>query len=100
MNVDILIGSEYYWKLVTGEVIRGYVGPTVVHTKLGWVLSGPVQGLQQGNSRVNLISTHSLRVGGEIMQNDKQDLDERLKMFWNLDALGIIEDECLSLIHI
>ena len=70
------------------------MGPTAVHTKLGWVLSGPVQGLQQGNSRVNLISTHSLRVGGEIVQNDKQDLDERLKMFWNLDALGIIEDEC------
>ena len=35
LNVDILIGSEYYWKLVTGEVIRGYVGPTAVHTKLG-----------------------------------------------------------------
>ena len=35
LNIDILIGSEYYWKLVTGEVIRGDGGPTAVHTKLG-----------------------------------------------------------------
>ena len=23
LNIDILIGSEYYWKLVTGEIIHG-----------------------------------------------------------------------------
>ena len=31
LNIDILIGSEYYWKLVTGEVICGDGGPTAVH---------------------------------------------------------------------
>ena len=35
LNIDILIGSEYYWKPMTGEVIREDGGPIAVHTKLG-----------------------------------------------------------------
>ena len=41
LDVDILIGSNYYWELVMGGVRRGSSGPTAIHTKLGWVLSGP-----------------------------------------------------------
>lgn len=37
MQVDILIGSDYYWQLVTGTIRRGGGGPIAVHTKLGWV---------------------------------------------------------------
>ena len=33
LNIDILIGSEYYWKLVTGKGIRGDDGPTAMDTK-------------------------------------------------------------------
>ena len=91
LNVDVLIGSEYYWRLVTGEVIRGGDGPTAVHTKLGWVLSGPVKGIPPQDSSVNFISTHSLKVG---TQTTPRDLDERLKTFWDLETLGIKENEC------
>jgi hypothetical protein len=38
LEVDILIGSDYYWSLVTGEVCRGNSGPIAIQT---WVLSGP-----------------------------------------------------------
>ena len=38
---DILIGSDYYWTFVGEEVIRTDGGPTVVKSKLGWLLSGP-----------------------------------------------------------
>ena len=34
-EVDILIGSDQYWQIVTGEVRRGESGPTALHTKLG-----------------------------------------------------------------
>lgn len=40
LNVDILVGSDYYWNFVTGHTIRGTQGPTAIHTKLGCVLSG------------------------------------------------------------
>ena len=38
LPVDILIGCDHYWDLVTG---RGKDGLVAIHTKLGWVLSGP-----------------------------------------------------------
>ena len=41
VEVDLLIGSDYYWELATGRVSRGEDGPVAVETKLGWVLSGP-----------------------------------------------------------
>mgnify|MGYP003430242405 FL=1 len=42
LPISILIGADYYWKVVTGRIIHGRVGPTAVQTKFGWVLSGPV----------------------------------------------------------
>ena len=62
LDIDILVGSDQYWKLLTGEMINQRNGPTAVHTRLGWVLSGPVEGLSQPESSVNLVSTHVLVV--------------------------------------
>ena len=42
LEVDILIGSDYYWNIVIGAVSKGAYGPTAIHTKLRWVLSGPI----------------------------------------------------------
>lgn len=36
--VDILFGSDQYWQLVSGKVLRGEDGPTAMETKYGWVL--------------------------------------------------------------
>ena len=41
LEVDILIGSDQYWDLITGRTRRGTNGPVAIETKLGWVLSGP-----------------------------------------------------------
>ena len=40
-EVDVLVGSDFYLDLITGQIRRGAVGPIAIHTKLGWVLSGP-----------------------------------------------------------
>ena len=58
----MLIGSDYYWELVTGGVSRGAQGPTAIHTKLGWVLSGPAPLVNSKQSATNLVSTHVLRI--------------------------------------
>ncbi len=42
MPVDVLIGSNYYWQLVTGSICKGANGPVAVHTKLGWGVVWPV----------------------------------------------------------
>ncbi len=56
-DLDILIGSDCYWQLVTGHVIHGNDGPTAMHTRLGWVLSGPVKG---GSTRFSVQCQHSI----------------------------------------
>ena len=42
LEVDVLIGSDCDWDLVTGAVSKSTSGPTAIHTKLGWVLSDPI----------------------------------------------------------
>ena len=64
-----------------GRLCRGRDGPTGIHTKLGWVLSGPTR-FGDGNAcHTNLGTTHVLLV-------DTQ-LDQRLQSLWDLETLGI-----------
>ena len=54
--IIILIGSDFYWKFVTGELRRGDVGPVAIYSKLGWLLSGSVCHSQvAGDTFTNLI---------------------------------------------
>jgi len=76
MEIDVLIGSYYYWELTTGEMLRGENGPFAIHTKLGWVLSGTVQSPELPLSSVNLVVTHALQVDSQ--QCDTERLDDRL----------------------
>ena len=38
-TIDILIGADHYWDVVTGDAVKGESGPTAVSSKLGWLLS-------------------------------------------------------------
>ena len=44
LEVDLLIGSDYYWSLVTGGMRKGANGLSAVHTRVGWGLwpGGPL----------------------------------------------------------
>ena len=85
-----MIGSDYYWDLMTGEIRRGESGPVAINTKLGWVLSGPVPSTRQEASHqptMSLVATHTLRVGAE--PSDTHALEDCLYSFWELESLGI-----------
>ena len=40
MEVDLLIGLDFYFSFVTGRIRKGTHGPVAVETNLGWVLCG------------------------------------------------------------
>ena len=40
--IDSLIGADFYWDIVWNHIVRGK-GPTAVASKLGYLLSGPLQ---------------------------------------------------------
>ena len=91
LDVDILIGSDQYWELVTGETRRGNSGPVAICTKLGWVLSGPTASNTTTDVPASCLVTHSLRVVG--LSSKLQQLDNRIKSFWELESFGISASE-------
>ena len=67
-KIDVLIGSDCYWKVVTGEVKRDNRSERVaINTMFGWCLSGPFKNKNNINeSNVSLVSlTHVIRVACE-----------------------------------
>ena len=92
LPVDVLVGCDHYWDLVTGSVCRGEQGPTAIHTKLGWVLSGPTLSPSRVlYSSACAVTTHLLRVDSQPAESTQ--LDEQLRSFWELESLGIHKEE-------
>ena len=85
LSIDILIGADNYWNLVTGEIIRHENSPTAIKTHLGWVLSGPLE------AQATNIAVTALHVSVQ------RDLETTLKRFWDLETLGIKAEEEESL---
>ena len=73
----------------------GESGPTALQTKVGWVLSGPVQGGSALNStQVNFMNT--LHVDTDQFMDEgseKRALERKLAGFWDLEAMGISPEE-------
>ena len=87
-SIDILVGADHYWDIVTGDVIHGGNGPTAVSSKLGWLLSGlSKQPQSNSNTFSNLILT------GEQFDNstasDQDELTTSLKRFWEVESVSI-----------
>ena len=95
LAINVLIASYHYWKLVTGEVIYQDNCPTAVKTLLGWVLSGPIEGLTENLFLTNYTSTHALELESHLIsyEDSSQYLETRLKRFWDFKTLGIRESE-------
>ena len=87
LEVDVLIGSDQYWQLTSGQIRRGSSGPIAIHTGLGWVLSGPVSLLNQDEAMTGFFVSHTLRVDRQLEEGET--LDKQLKSFWELESLGI-----------
>ena len=43
MNIDILIGADFYWSFMAGKARESSLGPTAVESILGWLLSAPYE---------------------------------------------------------
>ena len=90
LEVDCLIGSDSLWQFQEGETIRGGPDePVAVKTTLGWVLSGPLKGEKFDSINCNV----NFCIDSRPAMNEKQDLDAKLQRLWDLDSLGIREQD-------
>ena len=89
-QIDLLIGSDYICDFFDGKTVRweesGQGGPVAVSTKVGWVLSGPVENLPREKlSSIRFSSTHVLRTESRVVDYTLQgDLDR----LWDLDSVA------------
>ena len=90
-TVQILVGADFYWRLVAGEVYRGRgdsSGPVAMRTRLGWVLSGPTEMVSDNlspNSHVLNIQVMSL--------GEHESISKELKKCWENESIGIKEQK-------
>ena len=93
LEIDLLIGCDYYWKLIdTSNIIFTNAGPTAVMTQFGFVLSGPVYNENHhfNNNVYNYLSYNSFT--DNYPNNEEKRLDCIVERFWSLDSLGILPE--------
>ncbi|XP_063427239.1 uncharacterized protein LOC134710772 [Mytilus trossulus] len=82
-EISLLIGADYYWDFIEDEIIRGD-GPTAVRSKLGYLLSGP---LQSGIAR----SSTTAGIFNLLVSHKSEEFN--LEAFWKLESIGIDSSE-------
>ncbi|XP_065918882.1 uncharacterized protein [Dysidea avara] len=93
-KIDVLIGSDYYWEVVSGEIVRDVAGPVAMDSKFGWVLSGPVRtrGRIQGFTTTSLVLQGSNAIDPLDPSHSIVNLNDELRRFWETEAIGIIDN--------
>ena len=87
LDIDILIGSDFLWNFQEGSIIRGGQNePVAVKTTLGWTLSGPLRG-----EKLEL-EVNSDVVVNYLSEPRKQEIDRDIHKLWDLDSVGIREE--------
>ena len=97
-DIDVLIGSDYYFDVVCGDVIRGSSGPAAVSSMFGWVLSGPTSAEE---SREKYATTNLIMERPELMTLSPFDIHSEelcnvLQKFWDTESLGVREEPPVS----
>ena len=83
LDVDIIIGNDYYGQLITGKIIKTENKALIaIESKFGWLLSGPVQ---NESNHENDLNTLCQRI--EIMPVQESKLDNLLTKFWEISKI-------------
>lgn len=80
-TIYVLVGSDFYWDIVIGDIVS-----VSVSSKLGWLLSGPVKGATTDNYVVS-----NLIVSGELPMRETDEVTEIMQRFWETESIGIEE---------
>ena len=78
-TIYVLVGSDFYWDIVIGDIVS-----VSVSSKLGWLLSGPVKGATTDNYVVS-----NLIVSGELPMREIDEVTEIMQRFWETESIGI-----------
>ncbi|XP_074656840.1 uncharacterized protein LOC141910041 [Tubulanus polymorphus] len=78
INVQVLIGSDFYYDFVTGHIVKSSVGPVAISSKLGYLVCGPV----------GIFADRPVAVMSVLTSAGKT--PESVGDFWSLENIGIM----------
>ena len=85
-GIGLLVGANYYWRIVSDEQERITDDLVAVNKKFGWTVHGPIRGSREENqSNVNL----SLVLTVCEAEPDKNEF--ALEKFWNLEQVAMTD---------
>ena len=96
--IKVLIGLDYYWSIVMGEMIRTSPGPVAIASKVGYILSGPTEDRKFSNIATSACATRAPPITKSMTNAMTIDLkpDEitkSLNKFWDTESLGIVKEK-------
>ena len=62
VDIEMLIGVDYYWDLTIGHIRTGDSGPVAIQSKLGWVMLGPTPTGVRDRCSTSLMTVHNCDV--------------------------------------
>ena len=93
-EIDLLIGSDYYWSIIEDEHRRcDTEGLVAVKSKLGWVLSGPLKHEKNDNRSTVEVVSQNMLLSLQENHDDTDKLSVQVEKFWEMETLGIRDKE-------
>ncbi|XP_064461751.1 uncharacterized protein LOC135371708 [Ornithodoros turicata] len=90
VEISLLIGSDYYWQVVTGQTVRLSKHLVAAETLFGWT----IQGVCSSDGMKGRHDIQVMKIGVETdVEVDTDRIYSQLQAFWDLEHLGIT-DQC------
>ncbi|XP_052762257.1 uncharacterized protein LOC128204895 [Mya arenaria] len=92
--IDVLIGNDYYLDFIQNEKLSVQPGLYLLSSKLGWILSGRSDDVDEMEEHSMLIFNQGSSITYQSMFSvdtpvQKPDLED----FWNVESIGIIDKD-------
>ena len=93
-DIDILIGSDYYFDFILENIVRGDGGLVAVESEFGWLVSGPKTCNEEftGVSCTNLIIEENYPFSNpefRVENGSNDELKSIVERFWETEAIGV-----------
>ncbi|KFM58018.1 hypothetical protein X975_21488, partial [Stegodyphus mimosarum] len=85
LRISLLIGSDYFWTMVTGKIKRMPGSLVGMETKLGYVFNGSDASIRSSCKEIKVMKT--------IVRNENIEETEILKKIFDLESLGISSND-------
>lgn len=88
LPVEILIGGDFYWRIVkVNSPIRTSSSTVLIPSIFGWILSGSRSGISVNSAAVNFINIDEPSVP----------MNSEIRHFWDLEIMGITDNPSRAL---